>query len=114
MNSTGSGKAPVPTTSRRGLIFFWIVQVLLVPALLCFAATTIMRFSHRSRLLWEFGAAMAMVQIPFTALALVFTFAASTGELLPKARIRFMYLETVAAILMIVLVFLWRGVYRIF
>lgn len=101
-------------TSRRGLIFFWIVQILLVPTLLCFVATGIMRFGHRSRFLWELGAATALVQIPLTALALVFTFAAATGELLPRPRIRAMYLEIAAAVLLIVLVFLWRGVYRVF
>jgi hypothetical protein len=100
--------------SRRGMLFFWIVQILLVPALACFVATSIMHFGHRSKHLWELGAAMALVQIPFTALCLVFTFAAATGELLPRPRIRFMYLEIVAAALMIALVFLWRGVYRVF
>lgn len=100
--------------SRRGLIFFWVVQILLLPALLCFAATGTLRFAYRSKVLWEFGAAMALVQIPFTALCLVFTIAAAVGELLPRPRLRFLYMEILAAVLMIVLVFLWRGVYRIF
>lgn len=100
--------------SRRGLIFFWIVQVLLVPALVCFVATSIMRYGHHSPLLWKLGATMALMQMPFTALAAVFTFAAATGELLPRPRTRFMYLEIAAAVLMIAIVFLWRGVYRVF
>ena len=101
-------------TSRRGLIFFWIVQILLIPALICFVATCVMRYSHRSKLLWELGAAMALVQVPFTAMALVFTYAAAIGELLPKPRTRTMYIEIAVAALMIALVFLWRGVYRVF
>ena len=101
-------------TSRRGLIFFWIVQVLLAPTVVCFVVTAVMRFTYRSRFLWELGAAMALVQIPFAALALVFAFAAGTGELLPKRQIRIMYLETMISIVMIAVVFLWRGVYRVF
>ena len=100
-------------TSRRGLIFFWIIQILLVPALACFIATCVMRFGHRSRLIYEIGAAMALVQVPFTALALVFTFAARTGELLSRGRIRLLSLEIVVAVLMVSTVFLWRGVYRL-
>ncbi len=98
---------------RRGLIFFWLVQVLIAPALICFLATCVMRLGYRPRLLWELGAAMALVQIPFAALAMVFTFAASTGELVTRTRLRTMCMEIAAAILMIVIVFSWRSVYRV-
>ncbi len=100
--------------SKRGLIFFWIAQVLLAPTLVCFLVTCVMRFGYRSRTLWELGAAMALVQIPFTALAAVFSFAAATGELLPRPQLRVLLFEIVAAVVMIALVFLWRGVYRVF
>lgn len=114
MRIANRASAGTTINSRRGLIFFWIVQVLLAPSLICFVVTGIMRFSFRSRLLWELGAAMALVQIPFTALATVFAFAAATGELLPRLRTRTMYLEILVSVMMIALVFLWRGVYRVF
>ena len=107
--------AAAPTKQiTRGSLFFWIVQTLLLPAFVCFAVTCIMRFSYRSQVLWQLGLALALVQIPFTALAFVFNLAASLGELLPKARIRIMFLEIAAAVAMIAAVFLWRGVYRVF
>lgn len=100
--------------SRRGVIFFWIVQALLVPALACFVATCAIRFGYRSPRLWQLGTLMSLAQIPCTGLAVVFTFAAGAGELLPRRRILMMYLEVTGAIVMIALVFLWRGVYLVF
>ncbi len=100
--------------SRRGVIFFWMVQCLLLPALVCFVVTCAMRLGYRSPGLWRLGTAMSLVQIPFTALALVFSFAAGVGQLLPPPRIRLMYVEAAAAVVMIAMVFVWRGVYRVF
>jgi len=53
-----------------------------------------------------------LVQIPFAAMALVFVLAAGMGELLPKERLRGMYLELAGAALLVTLVLYWHGVYR--
>jgi hypothetical protein len=99
-------------TSRRGAIFFWIVQILLLPVPVCFVTTLLMRFHERTLALWKIGVVSGLVQIPFAAMALVFVLAAAMGELLPRQRLRALYLELAAAALLVTLVLLWHGVYR--
>jgi hypothetical protein len=99
-------------TSRRGTIFFWIVQVLLLPVPICFVTTLLMRFHERTLALWKIGVVTGLVQIPFAAMALVFVLAAGMGELLPEERLRGMYLELAGAALLVTLVLYWHGVYR--
>jgi hypothetical protein len=99
-------------TSRRGTVFFWIVQILLLPVPVCFSTTVLMRFHERTLSLWKIGIVSGMVQIPFAAMALIFVIAAGMGELLPKQRLRTMYLELTASALLITLVLYWHGVYR--
>lgn len=98
--------------SRRGVIFFWIAQVLLLPTWICFGITAFMRFVERTLTLWQIGVVFGLVQVPFAALALIFLIAADFGNLIPKPRLRAMYLETTFAAVLITLVFLWRAVYR--
>ena len=98
--------------TRRGRVFFWIVQILLLPTLVCFVVTLTMRFSGRSLVLWKTGVVTGLVQIPFTSLAFVFALATGMGDLLPKTRIRGMYVEIAVAALMITSVLLWSGVDR--
>lgn len=98
--------------SRRGLLFFWISQVLLCPTWVCFFVTLTMRYYGRTLPLWRVGVVTGLVQIPFTALAVVFTMASGIGELLPRAWIRALYVEVTIAALMITLVLFWHGVYR--
>lgn len=99
-------------STRRGTIFFWIVQILLLPVPVCFVATLVMRFHERTLTLWKIGVVSGLVQIPFAAMALVFVLAAALGELLPKQRLRGLYLELGAATLLVTLVLYWHGVYR--
>ena len=99
-------------TSRRGSIFFWIVQILLLPVPICFVTTLLMRGHERTLTLWKVGIVSGLVQIPFAAMALVFVLAAGMGELLPKERLRGMYLELAVAALLVTLVLYWHGVYR--
>jgi hypothetical protein len=99
-------------TSRRGTIFFWIVQVLLLPVPVCFLVTLLMRFHERTLALWKVGIVTGLVQIPFAAMALIFVIAADMGQLLPKQWLRGLYLELSGAALMITLVLYWHGVYR--
>jgi hypothetical protein len=99
-------------TSRRGTIFFWIVQVLLLPVPVCFLVTVLMRFHERTLGLWKIGIVSGLVQIPFAAMALIFVIAAGMGQLLSAQRLRGLYLELSAAALMITLVLFWHGVYR--
>ena len=99
-------------TTRRGVIFFWIIQILLLPVPVCFATTVLMRFHERTLTLWKIGIVSGLVQIPFAAMALVFVLAAGMGELLPKERLRGLYLELGAAALLVTLVLYWHGVYR--
>ncbi len=98
--------------SRRGEIFFWIAQVLLLPALLCFGATATLQAGNRAPVLLKVGSAMALLQIPCTAMAFLLGFAAGIGGILPKPRIRVMYVEVAFAVLLIAAVFLMRDVYR--
>ena len=98
--------------TRRGTIFFWIVQILLLPVPVCFITTIVMRFHERTLTFWKIGIVSGLVQIPFAAMALVFVLAASLGELLPKERLRGLYLELAAAALLVTLVLCWHGVYR--
>ena len=99
-------------TTRRGTIFFWIVQILLLPVPVCFVTTLLMRFHERTLALWKIGVVSGLVQIPFAAMALVFVLAAGMSELLPKHRLRGLYLELVAAALLVTLVLYWHGIYR--
>jgi hypothetical protein len=99
-------------TSRRGIIFFWVVQILLVPVPVCFLVTLLMRFDERTLALWKVGIVAGLVQIPFAAMALIFVIAAAMGQLLPKQWLRGLYLELSASALMITLVLYWHGVYR--
>jgi len=99
-------------TTRRGTIFFWVVQILLLPVPVCFVATLLMRFYERTLTLWKVGIVAGLVQIPFAALALVFVIAAGMGNLLPKQQLRGLYAEITFATILITLVLLWHGVYR--
>lgn len=99
-------------TSRRGNVFFWMAQVLLVPAWVCFGATLTLRIGAPSPILLKVGFGAGLVQIPSTALAFLLALTAGMGEILSRARLRLLYLETAMAAGAITLVFLFRGVYR--
>lgn len=98
--------------SRRGNVFFWIAQVLLIPAWVCFAATLALRLGAFSPILLKAGLAAALVQVPCAALAVLLTIAGAIGELLSQARLRLLCLEIASSVAVITLVFLWRDVYR--
>ncbi|HEU5403543.1 MAG TPA: hypothetical protein VFU86_19470 [Terriglobales bacterium] len=98
--------------SRRGNVFFWIAQVLLAPAWVCFAATVALRFGASSPILLKVGLANGFVQVPATALAFLFALTAGMGEILSRKRLVLLYSETAIAVAVITLVFLFRGVYR--
>lgn len=98
--------------SRRGNVFFWIAQVLLVPAWMCFAATLALRLAGPHSILLKVGLAAGFIQIPATALAILFALSSGMGELLSRKRLYLLYSETASAIAVITLVFIWRGVYR--
>jgi len=97
--------------SRRGNVFFWIAQVLLVPAWVCFALTLALRLSAFSPILLKLELAAALVQVPCAALAAIVTIASGMGELLSQPRLRLLYAEVVIGAAVITLVFLWQGVY---
>lgn len=99
-------------TSRRGVAFFWLAQLLLLPAVVTFCITAVLRFAGPNPLLARIGMTGALVQLPATALALLLAIAAHWGQLLPKSRILTLFAETPIAILMIAMVFLWHNVYR--
>lgn len=99
-------------TSRRGVTYFWIVQVLLVPVAVCFGATLFMKLRIQPGFFWGIGAGAGIVQVPAFGLATVFVIASALGKLLSPARQRFLYAELVVTSLMLGLVFLWRSVYR--
>jgi hypothetical protein len=99
-------------TTRRGTIFFWIVQVLLLPVPVCFVVTLVMRFHERTLALWRVGIVTGLVQIPFTAMALIFVLAAGMGQLLPRQWVKALYAEIALAGLLITLVLSWHRVYR--
>ncbi len=98
--------------SRRGAVFFWISQVLLVPAWLCFAVTVALRAGAGSPILLKTGLTCGLVQVPCTALAALLTLASAMGELLPKNRLLLLYFELVIAAAMITVVFVSRDAYR--
>lgn len=102
----------LPLTSRRGTIFFWVVQVLLLPVPVSWIITLRMRFCARTLLLWKIGVVAGLVQIPFTAMALIFVIAAAMGHLLPGRRLTGLYLELATSGVMITSVLFWHGVYR--
>ncbi len=98
--------------SRRGIIFFWIAQALLLPALATFFITAWLHFLGPAPMLAHIGLATALVQIPATALSLLFAVASYYGQLLSPLRIRLLFAEIATAALMIATVFAWRDVYR--
>lgn len=98
--------------SRHGALFFWIAQVLLAPAWVCFAATVTLRAGVAFPILLKVGLSCGLVQVPCTAFAAVLVLASAMGELLPKNRLLVLYFELALAAAMITLVFAWRGVYR--
>lgn len=98
--------------SRRGNVFFWMAQVLLVPAWVCFAVTLGLRLGATSPILLKVGFGAGLAQVPATALALLLALTAGMGEILSRGRLRVLYFETAIAVGTITLVFLFRGVYR--
>ncbi len=100
-------------STRRGIIFFWIVQVLLLPVPVCFATTLLMRFHERTLTLWKVGVVTGLVQIPFAAMALVFVLSAGMSQILPQTRLKALYLELVVAAILVTLVLSWHAVYRL-
>ena len=98
--------------SRRGAVFFWIAQVLLLPAWLCFAATIGLRAGVASTILLKVGLACGLVQVPCVAFAVLLALASAMGGLLPKNRLLVLYFELALSATMITLVFAWRAVYR--
>lgn len=86
--------------------------MLLLPAWVCFAATVALRAGVTSAILLKAGLACGLVQVPGTAFAVLLAIASAMGELLPKKRLLLLYFELAAAVTMITLVFVWRGVYR--
>jgi hypothetical protein len=99
-------------TTRRGTVFLWVIQALLLPVWVCFLATLVMRFHERTLALWKIGVVAGLVQIPFAAMALVFAVAAAMGQLLPTRQLRALYIEIALAGLLITLVLSWHSVYR--
>ncbi|MGE5113818.1 MAG: hypothetical protein ACM3JB_23380 [Acidobacteriaceae bacterium] len=98
-------------SSRRGTIFFWIVQALLAPAWVCFVATLTLRFAGPHPAAAKVGLAAGLVQVPLTGVALIFVLAAGMGKLLNRNSLFFLYLETFVSLVLITFVFVWRGVY---
>jgi len=98
--------------SRRGNVFFWIAQVLLLPAWVCFAATLALRLGATSPILLKVGLATGLMQVPATALAFLLTLTAGMGDLLSQPRLRLLFFEVATSVAAITLVFVWRGVYR--
>ncbi len=85
---------------------------MLVPAWVCFAATSALRLGASSPILLKLGLATGLLQVPATALAMLLILASAMGELFPRARFRLLYTELAVASAAITLVFFWRGVYR--
>ena len=99
-------------TSRRGTVFFWIAQALLLPTWVCFIATLALRLGAVHPMLLKVGLYAGMAQIPCTALAILVGITAGMGELLSRTRLRLLYLEIAMAVVAVAQIFLWRGVYR--
>ena len=97
--------------SRRGNIFFWFAQVLLLSAWVCFAVTLALRLGAAKPILLKAGLYSGLAQIPCTALAILLALTAGMGELLPRKRLQFLSVEIALAVAAITLAFLWRGVY---
>jgi hypothetical protein len=98
--------------SRRGTVFFWIVQALLAPAWVCFVATLTLRFGGSHPGVAKVGLATSLVQVPLTGVAVIFVLAAGLGKLLNRNSLLFLYLETFVSLVLVTFVFVWRGVYR--
>ncbi len=97
--------------SRRGNVFFWIAQALLLPAWICFAVTAVLRLGATEPILLKVGLYAGLAQIPCAGLAILVSLTAGMGELLSRKRLQFLCLEITAAVAAIALVFVWRGVY---
>lgn len=97
--------------SRRGNIFFWIAQALLLPAWVCFAVTLALWVGASHPILLKVGIYSGLVQVPGTALAILVALTAAMGELLSRKRLQFLCAEIVIAAAAIAVTFAWRGVY---
>lgn len=97
--------------SRRGNVFFWIAQALLIPAWVSFAVTLALRLGAANPILLKVGLYSGLAQIPFTALAILVALTAGMGDLLSRKRLLLLCTEIALAVAALTLAFLWRGVY---
>ncbi len=97
--------------SRRGNIFFWIAQGVLLPCWVCFLATLALRLGAVNPILMKTGLYSGLAQVPGTALAILIALTAGMGELLSRKRLQFLSLEIVIAAAAVATTFVWRGVY---